>query len=80
MDFNSKIYIAGHTGLVGSAIHRSLIEKGYSNFVFTPYPEYDLVDQRTVKDFFEREKPEYVIESDQSFGIVSLGSPACEPL
>ena len=60
MNKNSKIYIAGHTGLVGSAIHRKLVEKGYSNFVFTPYPEYDLVDQRTVKNFFEKEKPEYV--------------------
>ncbi|MDX9696096.1 MAG: GDP-L-fucose synthase [Bacteroidales bacterium] len=61
MNKNSKIYIAGHTGLVGSAIHRKLIEKGFTNFVFTPYPEYDLIDQRIVKDFFEKEKPEYVI-------------------
>lgn len=57
----SKIYIAGHTGLVGSAIHRSLVDKGYLNFVFTPYPKYDLTDQQTVKTFFEKEKPEYVI-------------------
>ncbi|RPH30285.1 MAG: GDP-L-fucose synthase [Bacteroidales bacterium] len=61
MNLESKIYIAGHTGLVGSAIHRNLIEKGYTNFVFTPFPEFDLTDQKTVKDFFEREKPEYVI-------------------
>lgn len=60
MDRNSKIYIAGHTGLVGSAIHRILIEKGYSNFVFTPHSEYDLTNQQVVKDFFEKEKPEYV--------------------
>lgn len=60
MKSNSKIYLAGHTGLVGSAIHRKLVEKGYSNFVFTPYSEYDLVDQKTVKDFFEKEKPDYV--------------------
>jgi len=60
MDRNSKIYIAGHTGLVGSAIHRILIEKGYSNFVFTPHAEYDLTNQQVVKDFFEKEKPEYV--------------------
>jgi GDP-L-fucose synthase len=60
MQNNSKIYIAGHTGLVGSAIHRKLIEKGYSNFVFTPYPEYDLINQEIVKQFFEKEKPEYV--------------------
>ncbi|MHC1704324.1 MAG: GDP-L-fucose synthase family protein [Tenuifilaceae bacterium] len=61
MNKESKIYIAGHTGLVGSAIYRNLVDKGYFNFVFTPYPEYDLTDQRTVKDFFQKEKPEYVI-------------------
>ncbi|MGE0088179.1 MAG: GDP-L-fucose synthase family protein [Bacteroidales bacterium] len=60
MKKNSKIYIAGHTGLVGSSILRNLQSKGYQNFVFTPYPEYDLVDQKTVKGFFEKEKPEYV--------------------
>lgn len=60
MQLVDKIYIAGHTGLVGSAIHRILIEKGYSNFVFTPHREYDLTNQQVVKDFFEKEKPEYV--------------------
>ena len=55
-----KIYIAGHTGLVGSSILRNLQRKGYTNFVFTPYPEYDLTDQQTVRDFFEKEKPDYV--------------------
>jgi GDP-L-fucose synthase len=61
MEKNSKIYIAGHNGMVGSAIHRNLMAKGYSNFVFTPFPPYDLTDQKTVADFFEKEKPEYVI-------------------
>src|SRR5664279_1723997 len=61
MENNSKIYIAGHNGLVGSAIHRNLIAKGYVNFVFTPFPTYDLTDQLTVADFFRQEKPEYVI-------------------
>ena len=60
MQLVDKVYIAGHTGLVGSAIHRILIEKGYSNFVFTPHKEYDLTNQQVVKDFFEKEKPEYV--------------------
>lgn len=55
-----KIYIAGHTGLVGSSLLRNLQKKGYTNFVFTPYPEYDLTDQQTVYKFFEKEKPEYV--------------------
>ena len=61
MNKNSKIYIAGHNGLVGSAIHRNLIAKGYKNFVFTPFPPYDLTDQKTVADFFSKEKPDYVI-------------------
>lgn len=60
MKKDSKIYIAGHTGLVGSSIKRNLESKGYSNFVFTPYPEYDLRDQQQVEDFFQKEKPEYV--------------------
>src|SRR5664280_3688668 len=61
MEKNSKIYIAGHNGMVGSAIHRNLMAKGYSNFVFTPFPPYDLTDQKNVADFFEKEKPEYVV-------------------
>jgi len=61
MEKNSKIYLAGHNGLVGSAIHRNLVEKGYNNFVFTPFPTYDLTDQKTVADFFKQEKPDYVI-------------------
>jgi len=61
MEKNSKIYIAGHNGMVGSAIHRNLISKGFTNFVFTPYPQFDLTNQKTVADFFLKEKPEYVI-------------------
>jgi GDP-L-fucose synthase len=47
--------------MVGSAILRHLQTKGYSNFLFTPFPEYDLVNQQTAIDFFGREKPDYVI-------------------
>lgn len=61
MEKNSKIYIAGNTGLVGSAIVRKLNAEGYNNLVFTPYPEYDLRNQQQTNSFFEREKPEYVI-------------------
>ena len=61
MEKNSKIYIAGHNGMVGSAITRNLTGQGYTNFVFTPYPPYDLTDQKTVAGFFESEKPEYVV-------------------
>jgi len=60
MNTSSKIYLAGHDGLVGSAILRNLKSKGYNNFVFTPYPEFDLTNQQTVADFFKKEKPEYV--------------------
>jgi GDP-L-fucose synthase len=61
MEKNSKIYIAGHNGMVGSAIKRCLEAKGFTNFVYTPFPTYDLTDQKTVADFFEKEKPEYVV-------------------
>jgi len=68
MKKDSKIYIAGNTGMVGSAILRNLEAKGYSNFVFTPWPEYDLTNQKTVQDFFEKEKPEYVIDAAAKVG------------
>ncbi len=60
MNKNSKIYVAGNSGLVGSAIERNLRNKSYSNFVFTPHSDFDLTNQKTVKDFFEKEKPEIV--------------------
>jgi GDP-L-fucose synthase len=60
MEKNSKIYIAGHNGMVGSAISRRLISDGFNNLVYTPFPPYDLTDQKTVSDFFSIEKPEYV--------------------
>ena len=61
MNKSSKIYVAGHTGLVGSAIVNNLLEKGYSNLVFRTHNELDLTHQDKVKDFFQIEKPEYVI-------------------
>jgi len=61
MEKNSKIYIAGHNGMVGSAIYRALQEKGYKNIVTRNKKELDLLNQQAVKDFFETEKPEYVI-------------------
>ena len=60
MEKNSKIYIAGHNGLVGSAIVRALQENGYSNLVYKTHHELDLIDQKAVQEFFEKEKPEYV--------------------
>ncbi|MBT8393767.1 MAG: NAD-dependent epimerase/dehydratase family protein, partial [Bacteroidia bacterium] len=61
MKKDSKIYVAGHKGLVGSAILNNLKSKGYTDFVFRTLEELDLTDQDSVADFFHTEKPEYVI-------------------
>ena len=58
---NSKIYIAGHRGLVGSAIVKDLKSKGYTNLIHRTHRELDLTNQSEVAEFFETEKPEYVI-------------------
>jgi GDP-L-fucose synthase len=61
MEKQSKIYIAGHKGLVGSAIVNNLISKGYTNLIFRIHAELDLTNQLAVENFFRKEKPEYVI-------------------
>ncbi|MGD9625701.1 MAG: GDP-L-fucose synthase family protein [Arcobacter sp.] len=61
MNKNSKIYVAGHRGLVGSAIVKNLESKGYTNLIYKTHKELDLTNQKAVEDFFEIEKPEYVI-------------------
>ncbi len=60
MNKDSKIYVAGHTGLVGSALVKKLLGKGYKNLVFTPHSDCDLTDYECVTDFFEKEKPDIV--------------------
>lgn len=60
MEKNSKIYVAGHRGLVGSAILENLREKGYTNLVFHTHAELDLADTKAVANFFADEKPDYV--------------------
>lgn len=60
MDKKDKIYIAGHNGLVGSAITKVLQTKGYSNLLHRTHQELDLTNQQAVSDFFAAEKPEYV--------------------
>ncbi|MBN2964218.1 GDP-L-fucose synthase [Sulfurospirillum sp. T05] len=60
MNKTSKIYLAGHRGLVGSAILKTLTCKGYSNIITRTHGELDLTDQEAVRAFFEAEKPEYV--------------------
>ncbi len=61
MKHDSKIYVAGHRGLVGSALMRQLQAKGYTNLVTRTHAELDLTDQAAVREFFAAEKPEYVL-------------------
>ena len=81
MDKNAKIYVAGHRGLVGSALMRQLQTKGYANIVTRTHAELDLTNQETVKQFFEAEKPEYVILAAAKVGgvvanyIYTAGAP-----
>ncbi|NCO11754.1 GDP-fucose synthetase [Candidatus Pacearchaeota archaeon CG_4_9_14_0_2_um_filter_39_13] len=60
MKEDEKVYVAGHTGLVGSAIVRALKERGFRNLALVPHGQIDLCDQRATKDFFASEKPDYV--------------------
>lgn len=68
MDLKSKIYIAGHRGLVGSAIHRKLIKDGYTNLVVRTSKELDLRDKEQVDRFFKEEKPEFVFVAAAKVG------------
>ncbi len=61
MDFDAKIYVAGHAGLVGSAIVRRLESEGYTNIITRTSQELDLREQQAVNDYFIKEKPDYVI-------------------
>jgi len=74
MDLNSKIYIAGHKGMVGSAIKRNLEKKGYTNFVSKSSSELDLRDANAVKLFFETEKPEYVFLAAAKVGGIQANN------
>ena len=60
MDINSKIYVAGHRGMVGSAIVRELQRQGYTHIITRTHAELDLCRQEQVEQFFATEKPEYV--------------------
>jgi len=72
MQKDSKIYIAGHNGMVGSAIYRKLKSEGYSNIIVRSSKELDLINQSTVNDFFNTEKPEYVfIAAAKVGGIIA---------
>lgn len=74
MKKNSKIYIAGHTGLVGSSIKRKLEKEGYINLLFRTSSELDLRDQKATEEFFLREKPEYVFDAAAKVGGIKANS------
>ncbi|CDD33300.1 nAD dependent epimerase/dehydratase family protein [Bacteroides sp. CAG:714] len=61
LDKSSKIYVAGHHGLVGSAIWNNLLQRGYTNLVGRSHRELDLLDAAAVKAFFDEEQPEAVV-------------------
>jgi GDP-L-fucose synthase len=71
---NSKIYIAGHRGLVGSALLRSLRNKGYANILYKTHQELDLTDQSATYDFFKEEKPAYVFLAAAKVGGINANN------
>ena len=74
MKKSSKIYVAGHRGLVGSAIVKSLKARGYDNVIYRTHHELDLCNQHEVSQFFESEKPEYVILAAAKVGGIVANS------
>lgn len=76
MQKSSKIYVAGHRGMVGSAIVRELIKQGYENIVTRTHHELNLTDQVAVNKFFELEKPEYVFLAAAKVGGIIANSAA----
>ena len=76
MEKNSKIYVAGHRGMVGSAIVRELKRQGYNNIVTRTHKELDLIRQADVEKFFAEEKPEYVFLAAAKVGGIGANSEA----
>lgn len=74
MEKNSKIYVAGHRGMVGSAIVRELRRQGYENIVTRTHSELDLTDQKAVEAFFEAERPEYVFLAAAKVGGIAANA------
>ena len=74
MKSNSRIYVAGHRGLVGSAIIRSLKQRGFENLITRTHAELELMDAVAVKDFFEQTKPEYVFLAAAKVGGIHANS------
>ncbi len=76
MDKISKIYVAGHRGMVGSAIVRELKKQGYENIITRTHAELDLTNQKAVNDFFAAEKPEYVFLAAAKVGGIEANDKA----
>ena len=76
MDKTDKIYVAGHRGLVGSAIVRSLQKRGYENIIGKTHSELDLTCQQAVRDFFEAERPEVVVLAAAKVGGIHANETA----
>jgi len=74
MEKNSKIYVAGHRGMVGSALVRLLHAKGFQNLILRTSAELDLTDQAAVQDFFQKEKPEYVFLAAAKVGGIEANN------
>ena len=74
MDKNSKIYVAGHRGLVGSAIWNNLLQRGYTNLVGRTHKELDLTDQQAVRQFFDEERPNAVVLAAAFVGGIMANS------
>ena len=75
MDKSAKIYVAGHHGLVGSAIWNNLKVRGYNNLVGRPHKELDLLDPIAVKKFFDEEQPDAVILADRKSTRLNSSHP-----
>ena len=76
MEKNSKIYVAGHRGMVGSAIVRELRRQGYENIIVRTHKELDLCRQEAVEAFFASEKPEYVFLAAAKVGGIAANESA----
>jgi len=74
MNKDSKVYIAGHRGMVGSAILRRLKKEGFSNFIYSNSKDLDLRNQTAVAEFFEKEKPEYVFLAAAKVGGIGANN------
>ena len=74
MEKDSRIYVAGHRGLVGSAIVRNLNKKGFNNIITRTHSELDLTNQEAVRRFFEEEKPEYVFLAAAKVGGINANN------